>query len=100
MYVPFSGFTGSACQRSKNFRHWRSCRFISLLIVSCPKDCSGHGTCSTIRDISVYVGPDYDSRAQQAGDGYGIPYTNWDGNSIQLCECDEGYFGTDCSLGL
>ena len=25
-------------------------------------------------------------------------YLNWDKNSIQLCECDQGFFGADCSL--
>ena len=68
-------------------------------VAACPNDCSGHGICSTIGDVSVYSGPDYNSRLQQSGDGLGIPYVNWDKNSIQMCECDSGYFGSDCSLG-
>ena len=78
----FSGFTGAACQRS-----------------ACPNDCSGHGTCSTIKDVSLYSGPDYDSTIEYSGDGLGNAYTNWDKSSIQLCECDSGYFGADCSQG-
>mmetsp|Transcript_32455 Transcript_32455/g.54721 ORF Transcript_32455/g.54721 Transcript_32455/m.54721 type:complete len:1172 (-) Transcript_32455:434-3949(-) len=79
----FAGFTGNACQRA-----------------SCPNDCSGHGVCSTIADISLYKGPDYDSTSTFAGDGLGITYTNWDKDSIQLCECDPGFFGADCTLAM
>ena len=78
----FAGYTGNACQRS-----------------TCPADCSGHGVCSTIGDVSLYDGPDYDPKIQFAGDGFGPLYSNWDKNSVQLCECDSGYFGADCSLG-
>ena len=78
----FAGYTGNACQRS-----------------TCPTDCSGHGVCSTIGDVSLYDGPDYDSTIQFAGDGFGPLYSNWDKNSVQLCECDPGFFGADCSLG-
>lgn len=66
--------------------------------MSCPRDCSGHGSCSSLRDLSLFSGPDYDPRYQNSGDGLGIPYTNWDGEAIQMCECDPGYFGPDCSL--
>eukprot|EP00981_Chlorochromonas_danica_P005499 scaffold1110_cov182-Ochromonas_danica.AAC.26 len=81
----FTGFTGSACQR-----------------MLCPNRCSGHGICSTIADATYYQGIDYDSTLTAStfgygGDGYGVAYTNWDKNSIQLCECDEGFFGPDCS---
>ena len=47
----------------------------------------------TIRDLSVYEGPDAD------GDGLGVEYTNWDEKSSTLCNCDAGLFGPDCSLG-
>jgi hypothetical protein len=55
--------------------------------------------CSTIGDVSLYSGPDYDSTVVYSGDGLGVQYSNWDANSIQLCECDAGFFGADCSLG-
>lgn len=77
----FDGFTGSACQRS-----------------SCPNNCNGHGACMTIADISYWKGPDYDPEVQNAGDGKGVVYTNWDKNSILMCDCDAGFFGSDCSL--
>lgn len=77
----FAGFTGSACQRS-----------------ACPNDCNGQGTCMTIADVSLYYGPDYDPNVQNAGDGIGVVYTNWDKNSILMCDCDAGFFGADCSL--
>ncbi|KAJ1435282.1 hypothetical protein B484DRAFT_325589, partial [Ochromonadaceae sp. CCMP2298] len=79
--VCFAGFTGNACQRA-----------------TCPNDCSGHGICSTISDVSTYNGPDYDSTVLTEGDGVGVAYTNWDKDSIQLCECDTGFFGADCTL--
>ena len=67
-------------------------------IDSCPNDCSGHGICGTINDVSYYSGLDYDSTTEGSGDGKGFRYTNWDKESIQMCECDGGFFGADCSL--
>lgn len=49
---------------------------------SCPNDCSGNGLCLTLNKLPTSVGY---SAAQ------------WDANRIQACECDAGYFGTDCS---
>jgi len=78
---------------------------LSLLLLlyckigTCPSDCSGHGQCVTIKDLSLFDGPDYDSAVQFAGDGVGLEYTNWDKNSITICNCDVSYFGPDCSLG-
>eukprot|EP00602_Paraphysomonas_sp_CaronLab_P001970 CAMPEP_0185021030 /NCGR_PEP_ID=MMETSP1103-20130426/3691_1 /TAXON_ID=36769 /ORGANISM="Paraphysomonas bandaiensis, Strain Caron Lab Isolate" /LENGTH=622 /DNA_ID=CAMNT_0027552303 /DNA_START=60 /DNA_END=1924 /DNA_ORIENTATION=+ len=76
----FQGFTGIACQRS-----------------TCPNNCNGRGLCTTIRDISVFEGVDYDSSVDSAGDGLGVEYTNWDKLSLTVCNCDYGYFGPDCS---
>ena len=78
--VCFQGYTGAACQRS-----------------TCPNECSGHGVCATIRDMSIYEGPDYDTAVGTGGDGRGTEYVNWDKDSIQMCECDHGFFGADCS---
>jgi len=80
-----AGFTGNACQRSL-----------------CPNGCSGRGTCSSIGDVSYYLGPEYDSTASYplSGDGFGPIYTNWDKEAIHLCECSLGFFGADCSLKM
>lgn len=77
------GFTGSACQRT-----------------SCPSGCSGHGTCSTIRDLSVFEGPDYDHAVTNYGDGLGVEYNQWDKYSVTACKCDQGFAGPDCSQML
>jgi len=68
----------------------------------CPNGCSGRGTCSSIGDISYYLGPEYDPIASYplSGDGFGPIYTNWDKEAIHLCECSGGFFGADCSLKM
>ena len=67
----FTGYDGSACQRA-----------------SCPSssagDCSGHGTCESIKQIS-------------ASDNYNV-YNLWDQNLSMGCVCDSGYDGSDCSM--
>jgi len=66
----FEGYDGSACQRA-----------------SCPISndgvCSGHGTCSTIKDI--------------AGADYNNTYLLWDEHMTMGCICDPGFDGPDCS---
>eukprot|EP01034_Spumella_vulgaris_P026572 gene26572-33173_t len=78
--------------------HAKEVSEICLFASTCPNDCSGHGICSTIKDVALFSGPDYDSTVEFSGDGLGAVYTNWDKNSIQLCECDLGFFGADCTL--
>jgi hypothetical protein len=46
-------------------------------------ECSGHGTCETIKDIAF--------------DDYQNVYTLWDKESTMGCKCDAGYGGADCS---
>lgn len=48
--------------------------------------------------MSLFNGPDYDASLYLYGDGLGPVYSNWDANSIMVCECDPGHFGADCSL--
>lgn len=80
----FDGYTGIACQRS--MLYFFSLLFPLIPIVGvCPNDCNGRGFCQTMRDLSLYR-------------GIGEEYTNWDGLSINICECDYGFFGYDCSL--
>ena len=52
----------------------------------------------TIKDVSRFEGPPYDSTLLRSGDGIGLTYTNWDANSLTACDCDGGFFGADCSL--
>lgn len=54
----------------------------------------------TINDISVFKGPPYNPLLSYAGFGLGSTYNNWDKSSITMCDCDVGFFGPDCSLGL
>lgn len=62
----FPGYDGTACQRA-----------------SCPNDCSGHGTCRTIKDIAYY--------------NSGTTYSLWDAEVSMGCVCDPGYSGSDCA---
>jgi len=103
----FPGFAGPACQRSTFAYSFMI--MISLLhflknyincIGICPNHCNGHGVCMSIRDISVYKGPEYDTTylIPGAGNGLGMDYYNWERYSVMMCNCDNGFFGPDCSL--
>jgi len=61
--VCFPEFSGRACER-----------------LSCPNDCSGHGKCRYITDLSAAAS-----------------YAGWDATKVQTCVCDGGFFGPDCS---
>lgn len=81
----FSGYTGAACQRS-----------------TCANDCSGHGLCRTLREVAAGA---LSRRAigSTGGnlklDGVREPfdYSLWDADKHQMCVCDAGYEGSDCS---
>jgi hypothetical protein len=88
----FDGYDGTACIRK-----------------ACPDDCSGHGKCETIRELSEWKGYDtrishspivaplgshnYDSAIEES-----YAYDLWDADKSTGCKCDPGYFGADCSL--
>ena len=48
---------------------------------SCVNSCTGHGTCQTLTDTVPS----------------NIHYHLWDADKTQVCKCDGGYFGIDCS---
>jgi hypothetical protein len=89
----FDGYTGSACQRT-----------------TCPNDCSGHGSCLTVREIASgsriggTTGRNYKDTAffngytEHTGVSSKFTYDLWDADKNQACACDAGYFGPDCSL--
>merc|ERR1711988_1520453 len=81
----FDGFTGKACGYQ-----------------TCPNDCSGHGTCEFIEELTVGAAP---------GDYYGSIFTGfhtkspslsyvselWDYGKSRACVCDPTYTEVDCS---
>jgi len=80
----FEGYTGKGCRRS-----------------TCPNDCSGHGTCYYLNQLSASGDRGKFSIAYTetgAAPNGGITYSEWDGQKIQGCVCDAYYEGADCSL--
>jgi hypothetical protein len=88
----FDGYEGSACVRA-----------------SCPNDCSGHGTCESIKEFAEMKS--YDTTASdvpttttngglEADLAIETSYTYelWDEDKTMGCKCDPVYFGADCSL--
>lgn len=65
----FDGYDGVACQRA-------SCP-------GYPNSCSGHGVCKSIKQLAE-------------SDNANV-YQLWDKDTTMGCECDQGYFGADCS---
>jgi hypothetical protein len=63
--ICFTGYTGESCRRT-----------------TCPNDCSGHGTCETVKTLST---------------GDGKTYSLWDGEKSRACKCDPGFTGYDCA---
>jgi hypothetical protein len=54
----------------------------------------------TLSDIAINAGPLYDtSTTYGSTTGTGMAYNHWDKNSIRMCNCDNGYFGSNCALG-
>ena len=45
---------------------------------TCPNKCSGHGVCNKMSEVNS-------------------GYSKWDADKIQICSCDPGYTGYDCS---
>jgi len=73
----FDGYEGTACKRA-----------------ACPNDCSGHGTCESIKELGLL---DWKLRPEYTGFG-SSPYTLWDADVGMGCLCDPQFGGADCSL--
>jgi hypothetical protein len=97
----FDGYEGTACVRA-----------------SCPNDCSGHGTCESIKEIAEQKGFNTNAHdvptTRTAGASTNAGLTNhhnfdlaieesyaydlWDQDKTLGCKCDPVYYGADCSL--
>jgi hypothetical protein len=93
----FDGYTGKGCQRH-----------------TCPNDCSGHGTCEYIEEMTygttpgIYWGA-YGAASDSPGNvGYDGIYKTpkaftrtsskmWDHHKSMACHCDAGWIDVDCS---
>jgi len=85
------GYTGKACKR-----------------MACPNDCSGHGTCERMQDLTfgVVAGQYFDGKlASSSGlftagktfESHSAHGRSWDWDKGMACECDPGWTDFDCS---
>jgi hypothetical protein len=58
--------------------------------MTCPNDCSGHGTCETMSELAG------DASLAVGGKAYNT-YGLWDWDKVRGCKCDAKYAGADCS---
>jgi hypothetical protein len=82
----FDGYTGQGCQRT-----------------TCPNDCSGHGTCEFIEDLTFGVHssvPEFTVRNSMTDVAYNFAYYGWDKGKMRACKCDAPYGDYDCSKRL
>lgn len=76
----FDGYEGKSCSRTL-----------------CPNDCSGHGRCRFISDLSKSF-TDYDYVNDQLSRSEPLfEYVAHDASNLRGCECDPEYIGADCS---
>ena len=81
----FDGFTGKACAYT-----------------TCPNECSGHGTCEYVEELTVgSVAGDYYSDVFKGfhTESVALDYVNtlWDAGKSRACLCDPMYTEVDCS---
>merc|ERR1711988_514227 len=76
----FDGYEGKACART-----------------TCPNDCSGHGTCEYIDDMSFgATWTDYSVKGFHT-DSKTFEFSSWDAGKTRGCVCDATYGDIDCS---
>lgn len=76
----FDGYEGKSCNRA-----------------TCPNDCSGHGRCRFLGEMSIGateydLGHDSHTRSEPL-----FEYAGYDLNYLRGCHCDAEYIGADCS---
>jgi hypothetical protein len=76
----FDGFEGKSCQRT-----------------TCPNDCSGHGTCEYMDDLTYPAEWDATQLMYFTGGEVSFDYNNWDTRKTRGCLCDATYGDIDCS---
>ena len=84
------GYDGKGCQRT-----------------TCPNDCSGHGTCEFIDELTFGSTPGEYDAAKPGNFSMGLGSTKavsfasvgevWDSHKSMACVCDAGYIDVDCS---
>lgn len=83
----FAGYEGKACKRQ-----------------SCPNNCSGHGTCEHMNELSYgIVYNEYHDASSNALSGLGsgakkfVNRKAWDTDRARACVCDGGWTGISCA---
>jgi len=81
----FDGYTGKGCQR-----------------MTCPNDCSGHGTCEYIEELTHGTTAGHYWSTQSGIYTVAKTFENtmakvWDNHKAMACVCDAGYIDVDCS---
>ena len=76
----FDGYEGKACART-----------------SCPNDCSGHGTCEYISDLTYGATWNDYSQNYFHDSSKVFDYHQWDEGKTRGCVCDATYGDVDCS---
>ena len=85
----YAGYAGKGCARQ-----------------SCPDQCSGHGTCEYVKDLSYgIVHNEYYDGSTDALSGLGIGGRKFDDHSFdsdrsRMCVCDAGWDGLACSTRM
>lgn len=76
----FDGYEGKGCART-----------------TCPNDCSGHGTCEYIEDMSFgATWTDYSTQGFDT-DPKVFEFSSWDAGKTRGCVCDATFGDVDCS---
>lgn len=79
----FDGYEGKSCSRT-----------------TCPNDCSGHGRCRFLEDMSVgAINYDAGHVSNEKTEPL-FEYYSYDTKNVRGCHCDPEYIGADCSLRM